>query len=105
MPVGSCQLLGRCLLLRLVLLGRSICPTADMLMRVNEIKQSQRELLIGIGGGECTTADKGECQDGAVEGARGGRGEVCAGEGKCQTLNLANNAHLSAQHAQHVHVS
>lgn len=74
MPVGSCQLLGRCLLLRLVLLGRSICPTADMLMRVNEIKQSQRELLIGIGRGECTTAVKGECQDGAVEGARGGRG-------------------------------
>lgn len=67
-----------------------------MLMRVNEIKQSQRELLIGIGGGECTTAAKGECQGGRVEGA---------GEGKCQTLNLANNAHLSAQHAQHVHVS
>lgn len=63
MPVGSCQLLGR-RLLRLVLLGRSICPTADMLMRVNEIKQSQRELLIGIGGGECTAAAKGECQDG-----------------------------------------
>lgn len=102
MPVGSCQLLGRCLLLRLVLLGRSICPTADMLMRVNEIKQSQRELLIGIGGGECTMAAKGECQDGGVEGAKGGGG---AGEGKCQTLNLANNAHLSAQHAQHVHVS
>lgn len=71
-----------------------------MLMRVNEIRQSQRELLIGIGGGECTTAAKGECQGGRAEGARAG-----AGEGKCQTLNLANNAHLSAQHAQHVHVS
>lgn len=36
----------------------SICPAADMLMRVNEIRQSQRELLIGIGRGECAAAKR-----------------------------------------------
>lgn len=69
-----------------------------MLMRVNEIRQSERELLIGIGRGKGTTA---QSKENAKEWSERSRVQGC----KCQTLNLANNAHLSAQHAEHVHVS